>query len=213
MKINEKIYSLRKQHNLSQEELADKLNVSRQTVSKWELGESNPDSDKIVPLCDLFGITTEELLRDRKIEKIEESEEKSPDIIKAILVCTSILLYFVSAIVVILGSEFLNFDDGLIAASFCSIAGFATVLLIFTHMTRPGKRRKEIQKEEYNVSKDPVLEALKAIFALIATFIYLAVSFMTGFWHITWLIWIIYAIIAKILDLIFVLKAGKKDEE
>ena len=213
MKINEKIYSLRKQHNLSQEELADKLNVSRQTVSKWELGESNPDSDKIVPLCDLFGITTEELLRDRKVEKIEESEEKSPDIIKAILVCTSILLYFVSAIVVILGSEFLNFDDGLIAASFCSIAGFATVLLIFTHMTRPGKRRKEIQKEEYNVSKDPVLEALKAIFALIATFIYLAVSFMTGFWHITWLIWIIYAIIAKILDLIFVLKAGKKDEE
>ncbi len=216
MKINEKIYSLRKQHNLSQEELADKLNVSRQTVSKWELGESNPDSDKIVPLCDLFGITTEELLRDRKIEKIEEteeSEERSPDVIKALLICTSILLYFVSLIVVIVGEEMLNFDDGLIAASFCSIAGVATVILVFTHMTRPGKRRKEIQKEEYNVRKDPVLEALKSIFALIATFIYLGISFMTGFWHITWLIWIIYAIITKILDLIFVLKAGKKNEE
>ena len=216
MKIGEKIYSLRKQNNLSQEELADKLNVSRQTVSKWELGESNPDSDKIVPLCDLFGITTEELLRDRKIEKVDEREvveEKGPDIIKALLVCSAILLYFVSAVVVILGSEFLNFDDGLIAASFCSIAGVATVILIFTHMTRPGKRRKEIQREEYNVRKDPVLEALKAIFALIATFIYLAVSFMTGFWHITWLIWIIYATITKILDLIFVLKAGKKSEK
>lgn len=40
MKINEKIYSLRKKHNLSQEELANELNVSRQTVSKWELGGS-----------------------------------------------------------------------------------------------------------------------------------------------------------------------------
>ena len=56
MKIGEKIYSLRKKHNLSQEELANELNVSRQTVSKWEVGESCPDFDKIVPLysCNCF---------------------------------------------------------------------------------------------------------------------------------------------------------------
>ena len=77
MKINEKIYSLRKQAGLSQEELADKLNVSRQTVSKWELGDSTPDFDKIVPLCNIFGITTEELLRDKKIEEKREEKKES----------------------------------------------------------------------------------------------------------------------------------------
>ena len=71
MKIDEKIYLLRKEHNLSQEELANKLSVSRQTVSKWETGESCPDFDKIVPLCEIFGISTEELLRDRKLEVIK----------------------------------------------------------------------------------------------------------------------------------------------
>ncbi len=69
MKINEKIYSLRKEHHLSQEELADKIGVSRQTVSKWELGESCPDFDKIVPLCEVFGITSDELLTDKKTQE------------------------------------------------------------------------------------------------------------------------------------------------
>lgn len=48
---------------MSQEDLANVLNVSRQTVSKWETGESNPDIEKIVPLCDFFDISTDELLK------------------------------------------------------------------------------------------------------------------------------------------------------
>ena len=63
MSIGEKIYSLRKSKNMSQEDLANVLNVSRQTVSKWETGESNPDIEKIVPLCDFFDISTDELLK------------------------------------------------------------------------------------------------------------------------------------------------------
>ena len=47
MKINEKIYSLRKQNNLSQEELADKLNVSRQAITKWECNEGMPDIENL----------------------------------------------------------------------------------------------------------------------------------------------------------------------
>ena len=49
--LGEKLLELRKAKNLSQEEVAEKLNVTRQTVSKWETNQSTPDFDKIVPLC------------------------------------------------------------------------------------------------------------------------------------------------------------------
>ena len=50
MDLGENLYNLRKKKNLSQEEVAEKLNVTRQTISKWETGESKPDFDKIVQI-------------------------------------------------------------------------------------------------------------------------------------------------------------------
>jgi transcriptional regulator with XRE-family HTH domain len=64
MKLGEKIYQLRKQNGMSQEELASQITVSRQAVSKWELGESVPDTDNIVQICKLFGISADFLLND-----------------------------------------------------------------------------------------------------------------------------------------------------
>ena len=211
MKINEKIYSLRKQSNLSQEELADKLNVSRQTVSKWELGESNPDSDKIVPICELFGITTEELLRDKKIEKLEK--EEGPDVVKALLICGSVFLYFLAIVSIILGEELFHLNDGLVVSIFLILCGLATAIIVFTCMTRPSKK-KEVGEEK----QDPVLKAIISIITLIATCIYLLVSFKTGAWHITWIIWIIFSVIVKITELAYSLKTvdnkeNTKDEE
>ena len=65
MEFNNKLYELRKQKGFSQEELASRLNVSRQTVSKWELGESSPEMEKLVAMSDLFGITLDELVLDK----------------------------------------------------------------------------------------------------------------------------------------------------
>ena len=79
MNIGEKIYNLRKKKNLSQEDLANILNVSRQTISKWETGESNPDIDKIVPLCNFFEISTDEFLKGRDIvyeKKLDKEKRK-----------------------------------------------------------------------------------------------------------------------------------------
>lgn len=64
MRLNEKIYQHRKNLGLSQEELATKLGVTRQAVSKWELGDSQPDLDMIVKLAQLFNVSTDYLLRD-----------------------------------------------------------------------------------------------------------------------------------------------------
>lgn len=64
MTVSEKIYTLRTRLGLSQEELAEKLGVSRQSVSKWETGQSVPDLEKIIKLSDLFGVSVDELVRE-----------------------------------------------------------------------------------------------------------------------------------------------------
>lgn len=63
MRLGQKITELRKKNNLSQEGLAEKMNVSRQAVSKWESDQSIPDIEKIVSLSELFGVTTDYLLK------------------------------------------------------------------------------------------------------------------------------------------------------
>ena len=68
MEFNNKLYELRKQKGFSQEELANRLNVSRQTISKWEVGDSTPDMEKLVAISDLFGISLDELVLDKTPE-------------------------------------------------------------------------------------------------------------------------------------------------
>lgn len=70
MKFNEKLIMLRKQHNLSQEKVAEKLKVARQTVSKWELGETTPEMEKLIMISELYNITLDELMK-------EENEGKN----------------------------------------------------------------------------------------------------------------------------------------
>ena len=210
MKINEKIYSLRKSQNLSQEELADKLNVSRQTVSKWELGVSSPDFDKIVPLCEVFGITTEELLRGNKLPDNNTLEESKPDTTKALLICGAIFLYFIAIVSIIFGEEYLHLNDGIVVSIFLIICGLATIMIVYACMTRPSNK-KELKEEEKNTN--PVLKTINSIVTLLTTCIYLLISFITMAWHITWIIWVIYSAIIKIIELLFSLKEIKKDEE
>lgn len=62
MKLNEKIAWYRREKKLSQEELAARVGVSRQAVSKWELGEAAPDINKLLALARAFGVTTDHLL-------------------------------------------------------------------------------------------------------------------------------------------------------
>ena len=76
MSLNQKIAQLRNDNNWSQEELAEKLNVSRQSVSKWESGQAKPDLDKIIALSDIFDVSTDYLLKDDNEEKSNPSTNK-----------------------------------------------------------------------------------------------------------------------------------------
>ena len=69
MTLGEKIYELRTQHNLSQGDLANELNVSRQSISKWENGNSTPDLDKLTKLGKIFNISLDELVNNEEKEK------------------------------------------------------------------------------------------------------------------------------------------------
>lgn len=64
MTLAEKLLALRTEKGLSQEDLAEQMGVSRQSVSKWETGQSVPDLDKIIRLADLFDVTADELVRE-----------------------------------------------------------------------------------------------------------------------------------------------------
>ena len=74
----DKLIALRKKAGYSQEELAQQLNVTRQSVSKWEGAQSVPDIDKILQLSCLFGVTTDYLLKDEQAEPEYTEDDTSP---------------------------------------------------------------------------------------------------------------------------------------
>ena len=77
-KFSENLKKIRKEHNLSQEQLADEIGVSRQAISKWESAVAYPEMDKIITLCDKFNLNIDDLLhRDiREVKGEEESKNK-----------------------------------------------------------------------------------------------------------------------------------------
>lgn len=72
MKFNEKLLEIRKKQGLSQEELGMELEVSRQTISKWESGQSYPDFQRLVMLSDYFNMTLDELVKGIDVQDVRE---------------------------------------------------------------------------------------------------------------------------------------------
>lgn len=79
MTLGQKIFELRNKQKMSQGDLAEKLNVSRQSISKWETDASVPELDKLIMLSDLFNITMDELVRDELPEKDTDEERESTE--------------------------------------------------------------------------------------------------------------------------------------
>ncbi|WP_099469562.1 helix-turn-helix domain-containing protein [Konateibacter massiliensis] len=90
MNIADRIQNLRKSKGISQEELADKVGVSRQAVSKWESEQSLPDLEKIIIMSEYFGVTTDYILKG--IEPAVKNESQSNDLASKILYLSSTAL-------------------------------------------------------------------------------------------------------------------------
>lgn len=113
MSLGERIYKLRTEKEMSQGDLADALEVSRQSISKWETNGSVPELDKLVKLSEIFGVSLDELILDKKQpEQVAEPEEPEPKVIYVerpaprsaqkvagiVLLCFSALLWLMIAL-------------------------------------------------------------------------------------------------------------------
>lgn len=106
--IGEKIISERKKHKLNQEDLAELIGVTRQTISNWELNETSPDLKQAQKLSDIFNISMDELIGKKNIilEKIDKTESNSNLIIKLIKTLGITLGTLIFILVCIIGIYF-----------------------------------------------------------------------------------------------------------
>ena len=149
MDLGKKLFELRKSKNLSQEDVAEKLKVTRQTVSKWETNQSTPDFDKIVPLCDLYGISTDELLKD---EVKKEQEEDEVEIKKNIyenmtkneinqksaeIVSSSILIFIIAIAFAGIGVAVMRWNPIVVGCTFLILIGWGVTRIVKHYMSIP----------------------------------------------------------------------------
>jgi len=181
MTLAEKIINLRKQKGWSQEELAEHLDVTRQSVSKWESAQSVPDIAKILQISELFGVTTDYLLKDneeapedivsqktedteivRTIGKMEAEEYLSASRAAAGKIAIGVLLCIVSPVTLLLLMGACG--AGLITAiseDICVLIGLVVLLLtvgaavtIFIFFGYPLSKFDYMEKEAIRLSED-----------------------------------------------------------
>ena len=95
MELGNLILKYRKQKNLSQEDLAKEIGVTRQTISKWELNETSPDLRQAVKLAEIFKISVGELVNENKIENTQNAGKRKNKHIKIAFICYLILLLLI----------------------------------------------------------------------------------------------------------------------
>lgn len=238
MNLGEKLFKLRKSKNLTQDEVAEKLEVTRQTISKWETNQSTPDFDKIVPLCNLYGITPNELLTgEEQVEKENSNNKEETDWNEAKkhlftrgkddpednyenmtktqikqksakVVSTSIFIYIIAVAFLMIAIPVQHMNPIIATAVFLVLIGWATTRIIRHYMSIPKFEKTKEEKRE-----DKVIKQISEIITLFCVVIYFIISFLTFAWHITWIIFIISALLCQAVKLIFMLKGDENNEE
>ena len=102
MNLGKKIAELRKNNNLSQEELAEKVGVARQTISKWEMGDTTPDINQVKAISKIFNISIDELvdndINNVIVEKVSNTEKLAGITIKILKVLGIMIIVFITLI-------------------------------------------------------------------------------------------------------------------
>lgn len=238
MNLGEKLFELRKAKNLTQDDVAEKLNVTRQTISKWETNQSTPDFDKIVPLCDLYEISPNELLtgekQEQEFDKDSDSNEFNLNEAKknlfirgkddeanyqdmtrnqikrksAEVVSSSILIFFIAIAYAGIGTTVLMWNPVVVGCTFLVLIGWGVTRIVKHYMSVP-----KFEKTKEEEKQDKVVKQITDIIGGLGVVIYFIVSFITMAWHITWVIFIIIGMIEQIVKLIFMLKEDNEDEK
>lgn len=221
MTLPERLTKLRKLAGLSQEEVADKLEVTRQTVSKWETGQSSPDLDKVLPLCGLYNVTPDELLHEGGSEEadaemvksnFERSEEQADRMIakkRLTGILGGVMLYFVAIAFIMTSIAVFRLNPVIASAVFIMMLAAATLIIIYSAIIY----KKKVLQKKPKTKEEKLYKQINSILAFVTLAIYLLVSFLTMAWHITWIMWIIYAVLSQIAKLVIMLTTGKDVED
>lgn len=204
--IGEKLLDLRKKKGLSQEEVANILNVSRQTVSKWETDQSTPDFDKIVPICNLYDISANELLNINKDENNLYSNTTLDKTIKnkgAKNISISVMLYIISVIFLIGLS--VNNHPILGFCIFLLVVAFATGIIVYNSIANKKPKRELTKREK-------MIKHINEVISIMIVIIYFVVSFTTMAWHVTWILFLVSGLLEEIVKLIFSIKGDDNNE-
>ena len=238
MNLGEKLLNLRKTKNLTQDDVAEKLNVTRQTVSRWETNQSTPDFDKILPLCELYGISPTELLAGEKEEQETANNENSNEFNwneakkhlftrgkddednyenmtknqmkrkSAEIVSSSILIFFIAIAYAGIGTTVLKWNPVVVGCTFLILIGWGATRIVKHYMSVP-----KFEKTKEEEKQDKIVKQINDIIGGIGVALYFIISFTTMAWHITWVIFIIIGMVNQIVKLIFTLKEDDEDEE
>ncbi len=185
-KVAELLMKLRKEHGFTQSDLADKLEVSFQAVSKWERAENLPDAFTLVKLAKVYEITVDEILNG----EVKESKKKKriSRRLQNILMTIGIALIMISPIPyfsVLPGDE----SNGNIIAMLISVVIGVTIIVFVALEMNHGMRRTPLSKEA---------ERINGIIYGTCVVIFLGTGLIWGLWHIAWIVFIIGYVVTLI---------------
>ena len=179
IEIADRLIKLRKKYGYSQEELADKLGLSRQAVSKWERAEASPDTDNLICLAKLYGVSLDELLNtDDSVEKIVEEQ------IKPSRSSSEEGIHLVD-------------DEG------------NEVHIGNHHIYLKDKDGNKVEKKHIITKKEKVNILLSSILGGVALVTYILLGALLGMWWNAWVIFFVPEIIASIVRAIQYRNANK----
>lgn len=158
MSLGTNIQFYRKQKNMTQEDLAELMNVSRQTVSKWESDTAFPETDKLITLSDYFGCTLDELIKGSAEENFTEDaagyDKEMNSFTRAICLGTATVL---AGVTTLLFTVVLGLDETIAAAIFMLFVTVGTAIFIVS-----GIRHDNYVKENPNIKPFYSVEQIKA---------------------------------------------------
>lgn len=223
MAFSDNLQYLRKRDKVTQEELADRLGVSRQSVSKWETGEAYPETEKILALCDNFGISMDQLMRgdvsdpsrkgagcgngeeaasvgddDKAVGAVGAAESaRGARLSRAGGIVNAAVIACTAIVYICLGACAGLWHPGWLAF----IAAAALVFFFDKVFCTDGEGMRPLAAR--------VLDGLSAMMMALSTFVYLLVSILWGVWHPAWVVFIIGGVLMAAFGALSAVAAGR----
>jgi|SRR5690554_4181263 transcriptional regulator with XRE-family HTH domain len=137
MQVGERILKLRKENNISQEELGFKINVSRQTISKWENNETSPDLNNLKSLAKIFNVSTDYLINGNK-QLVRKTKVQD-----YIVLIVGISFLFLTMIILIINPKGSNETSSMIEFSIRGLLITISIIIILIGLYFAYKKRNE----------------------------------------------------------------------